>query len=352
MDNIAALFWIRNTMVRQKMTQLVIYLLATTSCINQEKRGVNADSHNVLRQLCPYNNFCQFQATKIINNTKHSPCCRPCSCDKDCEQLQSCCPDKELQIGDLVKAFDSEELSCKRSEVGWIHGNDDLVVRYRHPYYLIIDHCPFEESDTELKRKCNSTDTSTFERFLWVSDKSNGKIFQNKFCATCHGVREFVYWKIGIQECNILPIDSLPIESILQSNSCHLIREKPADLHVLTSKYRCFVPDVSRCNETGTWAQYNATIDMGCNAYDMPFITETPSKAILSVYRNIFCYLCNTPVSHRGTDICQTGNTKTVPISSFIGIIDYNRLIKETKYDSKCRFDQIFDHILVSKRYI
>ena len=337
-------------MLRHRITQLVIYFLAMTSCINQEKRGMNADSLNVLRQRCPYNNFCQFQATKIINNTKHSPCCRPCSCDKDCEQLQSCCPDKELQIGDLVKAFDSEELSCKRSEVGWIHGNDDLVVHTRYPYYFIIDHCPFEETNIELKRKCNITDMSTFESFLWVSDKVNGKIFQNKFCATCHGVREFVYWNIGIKVC-INPLsDSLPIESILQSNNCYLFREKPTDLHVLTSKYRCFVPDFSQCNATGTWAQYNETIDMGCNAYYMPYITETPTMGLSYVYRNIFCYLCNDPVRNRIRDICQTGNIKTGPISTFIGIIDYNRLTEETKYDSKCWFDQIFDHNLVSKQ--
>ena len=342
-------------MLLHKMKAFAIYLLAANSCLSQEQHSLNQDSLNVLRQLCPYNDFCQSPATQIMDDTTHSPCCRHCSCDKGCEQLQSCCPDNESLSEDLVDTLDKMKLTCKNVAVGWTKQltnkkDGDLGTKYSH--FLITDQCPVEETDDKLRRKCNSTDITKFDGFLWVSDMSTGQIFQNRYCATCHSVLGFVYWKVGIKDCTYPLDDLLPIESILQTNNCYLVLEEPSDMHSLTTKYRCFLPDISQCNETGSWTQLNETISTGCNNFDMPFITELRDGTIDAVYNNVFCFLCNNPSGNRVYDICSAGHFKFDLITvSFIAVIDYN-WVHEKKYDNKCNFDEIFDHVLVSRTYI
>ena len=249
-------------MLLHKMKAFAIYPLVANSCLSQEQHRLNQDSLNVLRQLCPYNDFCQNPATQIMDDKTHSPCCRHCSCDKGCEQLQSCCPDNESHIEDLVDTLD----------------------------------------------------------------------------------------KVGIKDCTYPLDDSLPIESILQTNNCYLVLEKPSNMHSLTTKYRCFLPDISQCNETGSWTQFNETISTGCNNFDMPFITELADGTINAVYKNVFCFLCNSPSGNGVFDVCSAGNFRfDMTTVSFIGVIDYNQWLHEKKYRNQCNFDEIFDHVLVSK---
>ena len=111
---------------------------------------------HVLRQLCPYNDFCQSPASQIMDDTTHSPCCRHCSRDKGCEQLQSCCPDNESQSENLVDTLDKMKLTCKNVAVGWtkqLINRIDGGLGAKYPHFLIIDQCPVEEKDDELRQQ-------------------------------------------------------------------------------------------------------------------------------------------------------------------------------------------------------
>ena len=309
-----------------------------------QEESTNQNSLNTLRQLCPYNDFCQRPAIKSIDDKKRSPCCRSCSCDIDCEKFQSCCPDKEGQ--DLIGTEETAEWPCKGVTIGWTRTTRTIRdIGLKEKTYFVTDHCPADVTDEQLKRKCNSTDTTQYEGFLWVSDSTTGQIFQNQFCASCHGVQQFVYWRTGIKDCTDPLNDSLPIEFIFQNNKCYLMLEEPTEMHSLSAKYRCFIPDISQCNKTGRWEHFNETINTACNSFYMPLITETPGGTVKTVYENIFCYLCNKP-RFQPEGLCSSGFVRTASVS-FIGMLDFNWVQVKTDVN-RCGFDEIYDPVLVN----
>ena len=344
-------------MVFHKTERLLIYLCAISLYTCQDDQGFNQDLMMVLQHMCPYNDFCQVQARQEMEEKAEFPCCRPCSCDKECEHLRSCCPDIEGKGNDLVETKDETDtpsLTCKSVTLGWtkplMSTINDVSLNRKHPapHFLITDRCPNNETDSDLKRKCDSIDMSSFDGFVWVSDKATGQIFQNRFCAKCHGVTHYVYWTIGIKECTSALDESLPINYILQNNNCLFILNEPSEIGTVASKYRCFVPDISQCNQTGTWTQFNKTIYAGCETFDMPFITETVGGSIDIVYKNKFCMICNNPPLDRIKELCSEKNFRFEISVSFIGIIDFNRLHEKT-YETSCESDEVFDHVLVSQ---
>ena len=337
------------------MAGIAVFLFVANFCLSQEKGRTSQESLNVLRQMCPYNDFCQSNATQIIDDNTLSPCCRRCRCDEECDKIKSCCPDKEVQGQGhelIVDTLDTVEWVCKDVRVGWTKERGKRADSYAHTKHTVrvVDQCPIEETDEELKVKCNSTDTTAYEDFLWVSDKTTGRIYRNEFCASCHGVHQFVYWDAAITKCTDPFNHSLPVESILHGdNNCYLLQREPPDMHSLTSQYRCFVPDITQCNETGRWDHFNATMNAACNSLHMPFIAETPSGTIRSIYKNIVCFMCNFPsYISSPTGKClsdDTGKTDTVKLTA---MLDYN-MVKAK--ENRCEINKICDTVFVSSLF-
>ena len=50
------------------------------------------------QQACPYTSFCNKNATRFLQGSRHVPCCKECSCVDDCWKRNNCCPDKKMDI--------------------------------------------------------------------------------------------------------------------------------------------------------------------------------------------------------------------------------------------------------------
>ena len=133
-----------------------------------------------------------------------------------------------------------------------------------------------------------------------MSDENGELIYQNKFCALCHHVANYVTWefKPTCSGDHVPLFDSL--DSVLLSDGCQLELRTPANM----SFSACVVPDYYRCNQTGLWRTYDADIDWACNAYHSEYFYNDSSRREIVTYRNVFCYYCNTEVPEPTQPMC------------------------------------------------
>lgn len=191
--------------------------------------------------LCPYMNFCHTSASREINETSYSILsCLPCGCDDDCWELHTCCPDKEELIPH------PEILPCKLSKVkeGFngtekLPSTTDLLHERAGANYRVVDSCPSSENNRTLKRKCEGIDRETLSDYIWVSDSTNGRIYQNIHCIRCHGVEHFWYWSVKTT-CQEILEAAVNIEETLLSMDCGITNVVPKDKTTLVAKYQCY----------------------------------------------------------------------------------------------------------------
>ena len=108
-----------------------------------------------------------------------------------------------------------------------------------------------------------------------MSDVSSGEIYNNRHCAACHGVKEWKSWRIRTSSQNILRANFPNLTDVIMSDDCSIINELPEDEEKDAEKFRCFIPEVSACNVTGLWKQYDAAIDAACLHYIMYHSSNT-----------------------------------------------------------------------------
>ena len=67
----------------------------------------------------------------------------------------------------------------------------------------------------------------------------------------------------------------------------------------------CMVPDITQCNVTGQWESHDLALETACNNFNQIYLEE---KAWTTVaYRNVYCFLCNSPRGQQVPDICPNG---------------------------------------------
>ena len=111
----------------------------------------------------------------------------------------------------------------------------------------------------------------------------------NKYCAQCHAESEsteHIFWEFEVHCDHSISLNYDRILSIMEENGCNIFFIPP----LFTDVEGCNIPSytVSRCNQSGLWAEYNDTLVRACLAFIDPF-NQT--------YQNVFCYLCNTDVT-------------------------------------------------------
>ena len=45
-------------------------------------------------EYCPFTKYCQTNATYTLQGENQTACCQACSCEEDCWERGTCCPDK------------------------------------------------------------------------------------------------------------------------------------------------------------------------------------------------------------------------------------------------------------------
>ena len=110
--------------------------------------------------------------------------------------------------------------------------------------------------------------------------------YMNRQCALCNDVSKsapLVEWGFEINCDSSLSVTDEKLLATIAEKGCNMFFVPPRGYIVET----CTIPptyQISSCNETGLWKNFNETIDKACKAFVDPF-NQT--------YKNYFCYLCN-----------------------------------------------------------
>ena len=142
-----------------------------------------------LRQLCPNSEFCTGNRSRSDDLHAGSiSCCRECHCDETCYEYEDCCPD----AGSVnFQPNNTGKLPC----VPAVARNTSFISEVKYPYtesyikrFRIVNFCPKGYQDNSIVEKCilGSQNAKEYGDVTVVSDV-NARIFQNKYCALCHG---------------------------------------------------------------------------------------------------------------------------------------------------------------------
>ena len=293
--------------------------------------------------LCPYTDYCTSNETKLLQDTTQTPCCGHCSCADDCWKRGNCCVDKQTIIA--KQPLEScDPVLVNRPDTNYIFKYE---IGNQVPRYYITKSCPTE--DDPLEEKCSGKLQSSIEDFIWVTDNLTSRIYNNQHCAKCHGVNVYTPWPIStdcIEALNGLnsPMDAL--NYILSNCSLSVV---PPSMEVNTG--RCIVPEITHCNFTGEWETYDQALESACNSFSQIYLDESwlPTR----IYRNVYCFLCNSRQDLRVRDVCTSYDETNIRSGrpGFTGILDYRWMETVKEIDTSdthqpgpvCAIDEISD---------
>ena len=275
-----------------------------------------------LYKLCPYTNYCTKNKTKNQDNAEKSACCGNCSCEENCWKRGSCCPDKS-NITVIQPLATCESVVVKRSP--YVHPTSVEGNLYQR--YFVTKSCPTK--DDTLAEKCSGNLQSSLEDYVWVTDKTTNDIYNNKHCAICNGVKVFTPWKIRTDCTEALNGKKSPEAAVnFILDECGLTVESPSTEDHTDNV--CLVPDISQCNVTGRWESHDLALETACNSFNQIYTKE--NLIATTRYRNVYCFLCNSPKGQVVSDICsyEYSSIKHGGVS-FSGILDYKVFAKRVK---------------------
>ena len=114
--------------------------------------------------------------------------------------------------------------------------------------------------------------------------------YKNKYCAACNHATALQKWGFMVEDCDDPFFDLNLYDSfnaIIQNAKgfkCNFLFRQPFEFRTT----KCERNRISKCNVTGRWDTWNKDIDFACEHYDAPY----------RVFRNVFCYICNTGSSN------------------------------------------------------
>lgn len=214
--------------------------------------------------------------------------------------------------------------------------------------YFVIDRCPEDHFNNFINSQCGGINKTDVEDFLWVSDSTTGKIYQNYHCAVCHEVKDWVTWQLRTMCRSSLQFSFASLSEFPFNDRCNIINEAPETLAEVTARYQCYIPDISNCNVTGFWKHYNKDIEMGCQSFTQMYFETIEIYGVIKSYKNMFCYLCNTDDGTIVQDLCLVSNLPTrSKIPRFNVLINFKR--KDSLLDNPlCPIDEYYDMYVVS----
>lgn len=279
------------TLIEGKVFTFVICVIHQVMALNkdnlrshlQNNTPVKFSYNHLMSQyigICGVSYVCNKSLLRSLNLTENGPehdhVCPGCSCELGCfnNPKVPCCPDLYFSYG---------VPNCRSTTF-----TSTSAVKL---HYRVIDYCP-EGANTKLSEKCTKNrKPSERIRFPPLSNRRLKFLYWNIFCAECHNVSSAQPLYLSF-EC-MYPTDfnylSSYEEIIEHANMkmCSISFEEDKN-------YGACNPDsskniISSCNVTGTWDVYDFSIDAACkSAFSLTY---------KSVFKNVFCYLCNAPVS-------------------------------------------------------
>ena len=273
-------------------TMIMYYIATVLFTVLHVHLHVSAEEHidvsAALQQAYLYTNFCNKNASSYIQDGRQAPCCRECSCNDDCWKRGNCCPDKIAR--DKGLAYEHE--TCKDTQVSSAGITTANGLSQNRRRYFVTETCPETMEDDFVKEKCTGIVAETLTDLLWVSDPDTNRIYRNKFCTKCHGIRKYQEWQISTNCLKLLLMENYT-QNIRAYPGCRLSVITP-NRNVFDNQ--CLVPDISTCNETGLWQTKDNITETLCNSHSLMFVKQYMLHS--RVYRNVFCFKCNSPQEH------------------------------------------------------
>ena len=278
---------------------------------------------NPLYDLCPYTDYCTRNATQSLEDVSKSPCCTYCSCADNCWERGNCCVDKQNLI--VKQPLESCVEVLLKNSYGLKPSN--------LPRYYVIQSCP--TPDDLLVDKCSGKHQQSLEDFIWATDERTNKIYNNKYCAECHGLVNYTYWQLAtdcIDPMNGQTSRADAINRIIDSCSLTVLPPKSIDVR----SNRCLVPNFSTCNATGKWrTTYGKALETACNNFSQIYIRET--KTFTDHFKNVYCFLCSVePRDQIVQDTCMSwrlndrvGVSGKATLYGFTAILDFTTIERE-----------------------
>ena len=194
--------------------------------------------------------------------------------------------------------YNGVQIACLRPQV--LHSLN------RHPnsdaYEMVIS-CPEDIKELVTIEKCIAGQSNEYiGDIIPVTSKVTGLTYVNKYCLFCNEheleSKSVVEWQIRIlwQRSYYIHTIFLRPQSFMNIVSDHFcnVHFVPTDV---TPTRKCKLFDVTKCNETGIWEDYDSTLDDTCNnGEDLPVIHTVNGDRLM--FKNIACMLCNSPSSN------------------------------------------------------
>ena len=327
------------------MYHLTIFLFCSYYVAESEESFDVVNTVKLLSDsLCPYADYCSSNATnEIIPGLADRvvPCCGECSCSKDCWKRGNCCPDKgRVSMKEPIETCETTLRSA---------GNTIFNEKHK-PRYFVIKDCPDTLDATAIK--CRGELKSSLDDIIWVTDKHTNTIFNNKYCAICHGVEDYSPWDI---ETNCLEVidGQHSLSSVVTQiiDKCSLTVVPPKNENHINNI--CLMPEISQCNMTGEWEIYNQSLEQACNSFKQIYVHESKDRSRKVVYGNVFCFLCNSPNERVANRLCSSQSNKQLTVIQFVhtGILNFRDIETATTarayggqgHDPVCGSDEISD---------
>ena len=231
-------------------------------------------------------------------DTKHCP---ECFCDDQCLRRGDCCPDSHFSLPELV---------CTNTTVLNYTGEYSQGLDPKANYHLLVNSCP-TYAEKNITDKCLSIPLPRNHLFSpVVTSKGFPVSYVNKYCAQCNGEPETEVdeWLLGIDCVFFADFNFLSsIQSIIdlaKERHCRFRYTSPTPELVAICDPNKQMKNwtIGQCNQTGTWTDYDETIEIACHAnYEVPH----------RLYKNVFCYMCNPP-RHMPRDIIDVCNATSL----------------------------------------
>lgn len=292
--------------------------------------------------LTPFDLVSRIHPTPLPFND--GTCCGDCSCEIEfCTYSGTCCPS-------LLDYLPRIEESASKIRIECDYASLKRTITPIVPLGLSIwmfTRCAESFSGEPLtKEKCENPDEFlVWETKVPVTDRETFMTYQNIFCALCNDVSEenIVNWDASVR-CSssiVMPVSKDTIvEAVNAADDCNIIYDLPQIGMILPE---CDLVQVSACNMTGRWDVYDSVIEAACHAYSSVFKQK---------YKNIFCFLCNEPVTSLPA-ICFSQEGKGIPFS-FSALLRFTASEEENIVHapegnaiSICKDSQILDHFKV-----
>lgn len=286
-----------------------------------------------------------------ITSSDEIPCCRQCSCRKDCVYTANCCPDAPVQLTSNQSAF-----PCLTTFM-FVHERRPFKPKdyYYIPSasYRFIDKCPTTELNETLVNLCSNP--QELSDVVVVTSKSNGLTYGNRYCALCHGQNDVHSWVLHVNMLSCPRIHQQKFKTFQARDEfvwkfCSVNLLPPQSL--VAKESRCFSTTdmINDCNKTGLWKVYDKNIEQAClsnaNFFTDQFMLQYRRASSALIFRNIYCYQCNLDRKEVSSGLCSASLldiSYDKAFMSFLLIIDMYR----PKLLQDCQSFEIYDPLLV-----